>query len=298
MQTLSTTLPLQSRGHPDRTPALSPNPNPNLNPNPNPNPHPQDSIRLLNEDCEKKKTIIQGFLLDTARDPGESFKSRFHGTPEQFRDLLLHRMEIILQDSIVQNIRLRNQIAQLMTTTGELRQQDKKHKQMIQRCRHVILKLRNQQEKREGPSTMRAPNKDEGVAREDDEGSLIMDAADAMDVNTQDTSTSTSLTDSKIELLDASQAVETKRQPANNTTTTTTTPTTIQEPPPPATAFAPSTQPMPIEPNPQPTLPTPEPVLLVPTPSEPPAVAEIEGVEVGDPDDDGPEVADIPLPTS
>eukprot|EP00466_Bigelowiella_natans_P009500 jgi/Bigna1/141111/aug1.60_g15819 len=90
----------------------------------------QESMRLVNEDCEKKRLIIQTFLLETARDPGKDFQSKFGGTPEQLRDLLLHRMEIVLQDAIVQNIRLRNQVSQMLSTNATLRQQDKKSKQV------------------------------------------------------------------------------------------------------------------------------------------------------------------------
>jgi len=157
----------------------------------------QESVRLLQDDCEKKKIIIQNFMLDTAREAGSDFKSKFDGTPEEFRELLLQKLEVVLQDAIVQNIRLRDQLASLMRKNTDMRVQDKKLKQTIVACRHVILKLR--------AAVSVSPKQIGSDSKDSDLG--ILDAADALDVSAPDeTSAQAKEAMAQIELLDASLA--------------------------------------------------------------------------------------------
>jgi len=148
----------------------------------------QESMRMLNQDCEKKKQIIQAFLLETARDPGKDFVSKFGNTPEHLRDLLLHRMEVILQDAIVQNIRLRDQISGILTSNNTLRAQNKKKNQTIERCRHVILKLRAKTgvsaESPGSPQNLSIlpTTSEDAKFQEDPSDAQVLDAADALEI--------------------------------------------------------------------------------------------------------------------
>mmetsp|Transcript_7304 Transcript_7304/g.11111 ORF Transcript_7304/g.11111 Transcript_7304/m.11111 type:complete len:958 (+) Transcript_7304:37-2910(+) len=278
----------------------------------------QDTVRMLNQDCEKKRAIIQAFLLENARDPDENFVSRFANTPEQFRELLLTRMEVVLQDAIVQNIRLRDQVSDLITNNSHLRQNEKKALNTIERCRHVILKLRKKKiGGKPADSTVEENANEDGKKmeqQENDDGPQLLDAADALEVaplipedNKKDNSKTVVDKTEEIQFLEVAEAPlpDSKKrepQPAHPHSKKTVISASSEDPPiasivPPTTtssitaSVSPSVLPAPIPP--------PTAVLSVqqreikrsmsPLRSATPVMVEAD-------DDDGPEVANIPLP--